>query len=106
MEIGIVDCGRGFEASLWRNPVYREEIRKRQRDEGREITATEAVDLALGHRVTGTPERNSGVGLFFTKKLVQQNQGRMNIQAIFDLYYPPDNDYEFFDELTDDGDDS
>jgi hypothetical protein len=69
IELAIVDCGRGFRRSLDDNPQY----------QGSYATASEAIGLAMQRRVTCSPERNTGEGLYFTRELVKLNRGDMII---------------------------
>ena len=63
-EVGIVDLGIGIRASLTKNPTYA--------DIADDATA---IETALRPRVTSTPERNSGIGLFVTRLLLRANGG-------------------------------
>jgi hypothetical protein len=69
-EIGIVDLGRGVRASLTANPDYAD------------ITDdASAISTALGARVTATPVRNSGIGLYITKMLLAANGGSLLVRS-------------------------
>lgn len=70
VEVGIVDLGRGIRASLADNPAYRHLA-----------TDAEAIREAMRLGVTATPERNSGQGLFFAARLLEQNGGRVLIRS-------------------------
>jgi anti-sigma regulatory factor (Ser/Thr protein kinase) len=70
IEVGIVDLGRGIRASLIENV-----------DHDHLATDAEAIQAATQLGVTATPERNSGQGLFFTARLLQQNGGEMLIRS-------------------------
>lgn len=69
-EIAIVDLGIGIRGSLTKNPEYA--------DIGDDVTA---ISRALQPRVTSTPERNSGIGLFITKLLLRENGGFFLIRS-------------------------
>lgn len=69
-EIGIVDLGRGIRASLTANPHYA--------DIADDVSA---ISTALGARVTATPERNAGIGLYITKMLLAANGGSLLIRS-------------------------
>ncbi len=69
-EIGIVDLGRGVRASLTANPEYADIA-----------DDASAISTALGARVTATPERNSGVGLYITKMLLAANGGSLLVRS-------------------------
>lgn len=69
-EIGIVDLGVGIQASLRKNPAFA--------DIGDDLTA---IQTALEPRVTSTPERNSGIGLFITKLLLRANGGVLLVRS-------------------------
>jgi hypothetical protein len=69
-EIGIVDLGRGVRASLTANPDYAD------------ITDdAAAISTALGARVTATPDRNSGIGLYVTRMLLAANGGSLLVRS-------------------------
>lgn len=70
MEIGIVDLGRGIRRSLVENP-----------DHDHLLTDVDAIRCAMELGVTATPERNSGQGLFFTERLLEQNGGHVLIRS-------------------------
>lgn len=69
-EIGIVDLGVGIRASLTQNPRYADVT-----DDANAITT------ALQPRVTATPERNGGIGLFITKMLLRANGGALLVRS-------------------------
>jgi hypothetical protein len=69
-EIGIVDLGRGVHASLTQNPTYADIVD--------DVTA---ISTALDARVTSTPERNSGIGLYITKMLLAANGGSLLVRS-------------------------
>lgn len=71
VEFAIADTGVGFESSLGRNPHWKSQF----------ASAPEAIRLALRRRVTGTPDRNSGEGLFFAAELCRANGGDMRIYS-------------------------
>lgn len=71
VELAIADTGMGFEASLARNPRLR----------GRFASAAGAIQLALQRKITGTPARNSGEGLFFAAELTRANGGDLRIYS-------------------------
>lgn len=66
----MVDLGIGIRASLIRNQAYRDVD-----------TDVEAIEAALEPRVTSTPERNAGIGLFVTKLLLSANGGEMLVRS-------------------------
>lgn len=70
VELAIVDCGIGIQASLRKNPQYRERINS---DE-------DAVRLAVKKGVTSTPSRNTGEGLFFVAELLARS-GKMKVHS-------------------------
>jgi len=100
-----------------------------------------ALEKAIELRVTSTPERNSGLGLFFSSQITAKNGGtftihslngsitlgrfgtrkkdapfwqgtaivfelpgkiKMSIKELMDKYYPPENDFEFIQEVEND----
>ena len=69
-EIGIVDLGQGIRRSLTQNPDWA----------GVDNDA-DAIDLALQPRVTATPERNGGIGLFVTSLLLAFNGGQLVVRS-------------------------
>lgn len=69
-EVAIVDSGIGIRRSLAKNENYA----------GIETDA-EAIDTALMPRVTSTPERNAGIGLWVTMRLLADNGGSMLIRS-------------------------
>ncbi len=69
-EIGIVDLGRGIRASLTANPDYA--------DIDDDVSA---ITTALGARVSATPERNAGIGLYVTKMLLAANGGAFLVRS-------------------------
>jgi anti-sigma regulatory factor (Ser/Thr protein kinase) len=69
-EIGIADLGVGIRGSLTENPDYA--------DINDDLTA---IRTALRPRVTATPERNSGIGLFITKLLLRENGGILLVRS-------------------------
>jgi len=69
-EIGIVDLGIGIRSSLRKNAAYA--------DIPNDATA---ITTALQPRVTSTPERNSGIGLFVTRLLLRENGGFFMVRS-------------------------
>lgn len=69
-EIAIADLGVGILSSLRKNPDYA--------DVNDDLTAIEA---AIRPRVTSTPERNSGIGLFVTERLLAANGGQLLVRS-------------------------
>jgi anti-sigma regulatory factor (Ser/Thr protein kinase) len=69
-EVAVVDLGQGIRASLSKNPKYA--------DIGSDV---EAIETALQPRVTATPERNSGIGLFITALLLHENDGSLLVRS-------------------------
>jgi hypothetical protein len=69
-EIGIVDLGRGIRASLTAN-----------RDYADIADDASAISTALGARVTSTPARNSGIGLYITRRLLAANGGSLLVRS-------------------------
>jgi hypothetical protein len=69
-EIGMVDLGVGIRGSLTKNPAYA--------DIGDDVTA---ITTALEPRVSATPERNSGIGLFITRLLLRENGGTLVVRS-------------------------
>lgn len=69
-EIAIVDIGVGIRSSLTKNPSYA--------DIQDDMTA---VLTALEPRVTATPERNAGIGLFVTRLLLRDNGGLLLVRS-------------------------
>jgi anti-sigma regulatory factor (Ser/Thr protein kinase) len=69
-EIGIVDLGIGIRQSLTKNPAYAEIPD--------DVTA---IETAMQPRVTSTPERNAGIGLFVTRLLLRANGGVLAIRS-------------------------
>lgn len=72
LEIAIVDLGIGIRASLTKNPEYSSVTED-----------ADAIETALQPRVTATPERNSGIGLFITRMLLKANGGSMIVRSGF-----------------------
>lgn len=70
IEIGIVDLGIGVRASLTKNPQYA--------DIADDVTA---IETALRPRVSSTPDRNAGIGLFVTKRLLRGNGGVLVVRS-------------------------
>lgn len=69
-EIAIVDLGIGVRASLTKNPDYAD------------ISSdAEAITRALQPRVSSTPQRNAGIGLFITKLLLEANGGILLVRS-------------------------
>lgn len=75
-EIGIVDLGRGIRASLTANPEYADIA-----------DDASAISTALGPRVTSTPERNSGIGLYITRRLLAANGGSLLVRSGYGAVY-------------------
>jgi hypothetical protein len=75
-EIGIVDLGRGVRASLTANPDYADI----------EDDAS-AISTALDARVTSTPIRNSGIGLYITRQLLAANGGSLLVRSGYGAVY-------------------
>jgi hypothetical protein len=75
-EIGIVDLGRGVRASLTANPDYADI----------EDDAS-AISTALDARVTSTPDRNSGIGLYITRRLLAANGGSLLVRSGYGAVY-------------------
>jgi anti-sigma regulatory factor (Ser/Thr protein kinase) len=69
-EIAIVDLGIGVRASLTQNP-----------DHADVADDAAAITRALQPRVSATPERNAGIGLFITKLLLEANGGLLLIRS-------------------------
>jgi len=65
-----VDVGVGIRRSLTNNPRYA--------DIEEDVTA---ITTALEPRVTATPERNSGIGLFITRLLLRDNGGVLVVRS-------------------------
>jgi anti-sigma regulatory factor (Ser/Thr protein kinase) len=70
LEIAIVDLGVGIRESLARNPMYA----------GIE-SDVEAITKALEPRVSSTPERNAGIGLYITNLLLHANNGQLLVRS-------------------------
>jgi anti-sigma regulatory factor (Ser/Thr protein kinase) len=69
-EIGIVDLGIGIRASLTKNVAFA--------DIEDDLTA---ISTALKPRVSSTPDRNAGIGLFITRLLLAANGGIFAIRS-------------------------
>jgi anti-sigma regulatory factor (Ser/Thr protein kinase) len=69
-EIGIVDLGIGIRGSLTKNPAYA--------DLDDDVAA---IQTALRPRVSSTPERNAGIGLFVTRLLLASNGGTLAVRS-------------------------
>jgi hypothetical protein len=69
-EIAIADLGVGIRGSLTNNPDYA--------DIEDDVTA---IRMALRPRVTATPERNSGIGLYVTRALLRANGGGLVLRS-------------------------
>jgi len=70
IEIGIVDLGIGIRASLTKNPDFADIA-----------DDVDAIETALRPRVSSTPERNAGIGLFITKLLLRENGGVLLVRS-------------------------
>lgn len=70
IEIGFVDLGVGIRGSLRKNPEYA--------DIGDDVAA---ITKAVKPRVTSTPKRNSGIGLFIMRELLNANGGSLYIRS-------------------------
>jgi hypothetical protein len=80
-EIGIVDLGRGVRASLTANPDYAD-----INDDA------SAISTALDARVTSTPDRNSGIGLYITRRLLAANGGSLLVRSGYGAVYSGSSD--------------
>lgn len=69
-DIAIVDLGVGIMESLARNPML-----------PTPADDAAALKLALTPRITSTPTRNAGLGLFVTAMLLQGNGGRFTLRS-------------------------
>lgn len=69
-EIAIVDVGVGIRRSLTANPEWA--------DISDDVTA---ISTALEPRVTATPERNAGIGLYITRLLLRENGGTLVVRS-------------------------
>ena len=70
MEIAIADLGIGIRASLAKNPDYRDVA-----------SDVDAIATAMRPRVSSTPDRNSGIGLFVTSLLLTMNGGELLVRS-------------------------
>jgi hypothetical protein len=70
MEIAIADVGIGVRASLTKNPDY-EHI----------TDDLAAIEMAIKARVTSTPKRNAGFGLWVTSNLLAANGGELLVRS-------------------------
>ena len=70
LEVAIVDLGRGIEKALADNPAISATVEQKG-----------ALRAALEPKVTGRPKRNTGMGLFWTSKLIEGNGGELGIQS-------------------------
>lgn len=70
LEIAIVDLGVGVRKSLAHNPDY-----------AGIATDVEAIRTALEPRVSSTPERNAGIGLYITNLLLHANGGQLLVRS-------------------------
>lgn len=68
--IAIVDLGIGIEAAMNLNPVLRPLISEKG-----------ALQAAIEPKATGRPAFNSGWGLFWTSKFVEQNRGVLGLYS-------------------------
>lgn len=75
-EIAMVDLGIGVRASLTQNPDHA--------DVNDDVTA---ITRALQPRITATPERNAGIGLFITKLLLEANGGLLLVRSGYGSVY-------------------
>jgi hypothetical protein len=66
----MVDLGVGIRGSLTKNPWYA--------DIDNDV---DAIQTALQPRVTATPDRNSGIGLFVTRILLRENGGTLVVRS-------------------------
>lgn len=69
-EIAIVDLGMGIRASLRQNPAYADIA-----------DDAEAIVKAMEPRVSASPQRNAGIGLFITKLLLAANGGLVLVRS-------------------------
>ena len=74
VEIAVVDLGVGVRASLRKNPQHADVV-----------SDVDAIARALQPRVTSTPERNAGIGLFITKLLLEANGGLLVVRSGYGL---------------------
>lgn len=70
IEVAVVDLGVGIATSLKKNPAYA--------DMTDDVTA---IRTALKPRVSSTPERNAGIGLFVTNLLLRENGGNVLVRS-------------------------
>jgi hypothetical protein len=70
IEIAIVDLGVGVRRSLAHNPDY-----------AGIATDVGAIRTALEPRVSSTPERNAGIGLYITNLLLHSNGGQLLVRS-------------------------
>lgn len=69
VEFAVADCGIGFKQHLSRNPALA----------GKFQDGTEAIELAMQPKVSGTGDPERGFGLFTTHEMVLSNKGDMII---------------------------
>jgi hypothetical protein len=65
IEVAVLDCGVGVQASLRTNPALRSLVGD----------DSSAIRLALRCEVTSKPDTQTGVGLFFTRKIAVRTGG-------------------------------
>jgi len=75
VEIAIADCGIGVYESLKNTPNY-----------NYIVNDAEALKLCVGKKITSKPFTNAGEGLFVAKRIITQNQGKMNIISGSSMY--------------------
>lgn len=70
IRVAIVDLGVGIESALRENPAN-DEI----------LADTPPLLAAIHSKVTGRPGFNSGLGLFWSSKIIEANEGRLGIHS-------------------------
>lgn len=70
LEIAVADLGMGILSSLRQNPRL-----------GHIDSDVHAIRLALQPHVSATPQRNSGIGLFITRLLLEANGGLLFVRS-------------------------
>ncbi|KIL35187.1 hypothetical protein SD71_16330 [Cohnella kolymensis] len=69
IDVTVVDGGMGIPKRLKSRAIYKD------------LSATEALDIAVEKDVTVDPEINKGAGLFYTKRIIQENRGTLRINS-------------------------
>lgn len=67
--ISIIDSGIGIPDRLKQRPIYAD------------LSTLQALELAVEQNITVNPETNVGAGLFYTKRIIEENNGILTIHS-------------------------